>query len=371
VVIGTPQYMSPEQAMGKRGDELDGRADLYSLGVVMYQMLTADMPFKAETTMEMLLAHMQKPPAPIGVLHPELQVPENVASLAMRLLEKNRDLRPASGRALIQEIEKIERDLSSPGRTRVLTADDLIRAESRGPTGGDRGAAPVAVPPRPQPTPVRPVEPPRPVPPPVVRPQPQVVALPLRSKAPESRWGIWAAVIVLLVGIGGGALYIATRQPSGQSEPPPIPSPASNPTSTPTPTQTPTQTPTPTPTATPTPTQAPPTEPVSNPTPPPSPETTPEPPRQDHKTRNAHKTEPSAPPEPVAPAVDPKEVKQKLAWGKFHLGRGEYDEAIASFQEGLKLDPSNAVLRQELDGAIKACKSETATLGESFKCGGH
>ena len=67
VVIGTPQYMSPEQAMGKRGDELDGRADLYSLGVVMYQMLTADLPFKADTTMEMLLAHMQKPPAPIEV----------------------------------------------------------------------------------------------------------------------------------------------------------------------------------------------------------------------------------------------------------------------------------------------------------------
>ena len=110
VVIGTPQYMSPEQAMGKRGDELDGRADLYSLGVVMYQMLTADLPFKADTTMEMLLAHMQKPPAPIWVVHPELQVPRDVAALTMRLLEKNRDLRPASARALIQEIEKAEKE---------------------------------------------------------------------------------------------------------------------------------------------------------------------------------------------------------------------------------------------------------------------
>ena len=162
VVIGTPQYMSPEQAMGKRGDELDGRADLYSLGVVMYQMLTADLPFKADTTMEMLLAHMQKPPAPIAELHPELQVPEDVAALTMRLLEKNRDMRPASARVLIQEIEKIEKDLSSPGRTRVLTADDLVRTnEGRGPTGVDRGGAGGAVLRHRghRPPPVRPVEP--------------------------------------------------------------------------------------------------------------------------------------------------------------------------------------------------------------------
>ena len=213
VVIGTPQYMSPEQAMGKRGDELDGRADLYSLGVVMYQMLTADLPFKADTTMEMLLAHMQKPPAPIGVLHPELQVPENVAALAMRLLEKNRDMRPASARALIQEIEKIEKDLSNPGRTRVLTADDLIRAakpgSSRGRSWGGRRLHSSAAA---QPPPVRPVEPPRPAPPPVVRPQPQLWPPPLpRPQPPESRWGMWAALIVLLVGIGGGGLWIATR----------------------------------------------------------------------------------------------------------------------------------------------------------------
>ena len=94
----------------------------------------------------------------------------------MRLLEKNRDMRPASARVLIQEIEKVEKDLSSPGRTRVLTADDLIRTnDSRGPTGGDRGAERSPLPPRPPTPPVRPVEPPKPVPPPVVRPQPQVV----------------------------------------------------------------------------------------------------------------------------------------------------------------------------------------------------
>lgn len=108
VVIGTPQYMSPEQAMGKRGDELDGRADLYSLGVVMYQMLTADLPFRADSRMEMLLAHMQKPPTPIGVSHPELQVPENIAGLTLKLLEKNQNMRPANAQELIREINGVE-----------------------------------------------------------------------------------------------------------------------------------------------------------------------------------------------------------------------------------------------------------------------
>ena len=215
VVIGTPQYMSPEQAMGKRGDELDGRADLYSLGVVMYQMLTADLPFKADTTMEMLLAHMQKQPAPIREMHPELQVPEDVASLAMRLLEKQRDMRPASARALIQEIEKIEKDMLNPAQTRVLTADDLMQSsEGRRQAGGGPVPPPVPAPPRPQAGPA-PVERPKPAPPPAPRPLPSMpVPSPPPPKPSESRWGIWVAVVVLVVGLGGGGLYIATRQPS-------------------------------------------------------------------------------------------------------------------------------------------------------------
>jgi len=408
VVIGTPQYMSPEQAMGKRGDELDGRADLYSLGVVMYQMLTADLPFKADTTMEMLLAHMQKPPAPIGMLHPELQVPENVVALTMRLLEKNRDMRPASARVLIQEIEKIEKELSSPEKTRVLTADDLIRADSRGPTGGDRGGAGVVVPPRPQPPPLRPVEPPRPVPPAVVRPQPQIVVPPPfpRPKPPESRWGIWAALIVLLVGIGGGGVWLATRQP-----PPPPPGPSGPLTATltaePTTVQKgqavrlrwssqnatdldlepsvgkvptngatnvfPDESTTYTLTATgPGGTQsstAPVTVTASEPPPQPppvNPEPTPKPPRPTPKPKP-----PKPEPVPQPPPIDLRAIKGKISLGDFHYKRAEYDDAIAAYAEGLRLDPSNAELRRKIEDAIKVCRKENAILNEGFKCGGN
>ncbi|MBI4164590.1 MAG: serine/threonine protein kinase, partial [Acidobacteria bacterium] len=127
VVIGTPQYMSPEQAMGKRGDQLDGRSDLYSLGIVMYQMLTGELPFRADTTMEMLIAHVQQPPLDVCSVHPELRIPDAVAGVAMKLLEKNPDDRPASGQALIDEIEAAESGVSGEiGATHVISPYNLV-----------------------------------------------------------------------------------------------------------------------------------------------------------------------------------------------------------------------------------------------------
>jgi serine/threonine-protein kinase len=352
LVIGTPQYMSPEQTMGKRGDELDGRADLYSLGVVMYQMLTADLPFKADTTMEMLLAHMQKPPSPIEVLHPELQVPRGVAALTMRLLEKNRDLRPATGRVLIQEIERLEKE-SFPVRTEILTTDDLIRAAGgRNAAKGGFGTTGGALPPPPiphQPTHPWPLEQATVVPSPVVTQQAQTISPPLQPKPHESRWGIWVAMVVLLIGLGGGGLYIATRQPSPQPEG--IPS----------------STPEPAPTTNPAPMPSPTPAQVVNPTPTPNPETTskPKPKPKPQILADIPKPKTETPP----PAPDPRQIKSTITLGDFHLGRGEYDDAIASYQKGLQLDPSNAVLKNKLDAAISTCKTESKILSESFKCG--
>jgi hypothetical protein len=72
---------------------------------------------------------------------------------------------------------------------------------------------------------------------------------------------------------------------------------------------------------------------------------------------------------PAAPAVDAKAVKAKIILGDFHFARGEYDDAIANYEEGLKLDPSSPELRQKLEETIKACKEEIAVLGEGLKCG--
>ena len=104
--IGTPAYMSPEQAMGKTGEGMDGRADLYSLGVVMYEMLTGELPIQAESEVQMLIGQISTAPEPIRARRPDL--PGGIGAVVMRCLEKDPARRPASGAALIAQIESCE-----------------------------------------------------------------------------------------------------------------------------------------------------------------------------------------------------------------------------------------------------------------------
>ena len=85
VAIGTPHYMSPEQCAGDR--DVDGRADLYSLGVVGYQMLTGELPFTANTTPALLVKQISEAPTPVD--RKRAGVPEDLARIVMRLLEKD------------------------------------------------------------------------------------------------------------------------------------------------------------------------------------------------------------------------------------------------------------------------------------------
>ena len=73
MAVGTPTYMSPEQAVGER--EIDGRSDIYSLGVLAYQMLTGRVPFSAGNTMALMMKHVTEPPRPIAELRPETPKP--------------------------------------------------------------------------------------------------------------------------------------------------------------------------------------------------------------------------------------------------------------------------------------------------------
>jgi len=101
IAIGTPAFMSPEQSAGDRA--LDGRSDLYSLGVVAYQMLCGDLPFVANNTPAMLVKHLSEAPVPIE--RRSGNVPADLARAVMLCLEKNPGDRFATARDLVKALD--------------------------------------------------------------------------------------------------------------------------------------------------------------------------------------------------------------------------------------------------------------------------
>ncbi|CAN5474432.1 hypothetical protein BH23ACI1_BH23ACI1_03040 [soil metagenome] len=84
--LGTPQYMSPEQTMGK---DVDGRSDLYSLGVMLYEMLVGEVPFTDPSTPAILVKHMTETPAPPSRRRPDIGIPPFLEAVALKCLEKD------------------------------------------------------------------------------------------------------------------------------------------------------------------------------------------------------------------------------------------------------------------------------------------
>jgi serine/threonine protein kinase len=103
VVIGTPAYMAPEQA---RGETVDHRADLFSLGCVLYQMCTGEVPFKGRDVLSTLTALAVDRPRPPCDLNPE--VPAALSDLVMALLARIPSERPASAEAVVKALQAIE-----------------------------------------------------------------------------------------------------------------------------------------------------------------------------------------------------------------------------------------------------------------------
>jgi eukaryotic-like serine/threonine-protein kinase len=104
IVLGTPQYLSPEQARGEKGPNVDGRADLYALGVMLYEMITSELPFQSDNPIGLLMHHIGTAPVPPHVRRPELNIPEAVSALVMKSLEKDRNNRFQSGEEFAQAL---------------------------------------------------------------------------------------------------------------------------------------------------------------------------------------------------------------------------------------------------------------------------
>lgn len=100
LVVGTPQYMSPEQAQGL---ELDKRADIYSLGVTLYQMLTGILPFTAASSMALALKHIHALPRPLREVN--AQIPSSIESVVMKAMAKKPADRQQSAEELAEELD--------------------------------------------------------------------------------------------------------------------------------------------------------------------------------------------------------------------------------------------------------------------------
>ncbi len=106
VTIGTPEYMSPEQVEAK---EIDQRSDIYSLGVILYEMVTGRLPFEGDTALSIAVKHKTEAPPDPKELNP--QIPEDLSHLILKCLEKNREKRYQTPEDLLSELTKIEKGI--------------------------------------------------------------------------------------------------------------------------------------------------------------------------------------------------------------------------------------------------------------------
>ena len=108
MVVGTPLYMSPEQFMGKKAGEIDGRTDLYSLGVVLYQMVTAQLPFEGETIYSLMMQHMEGTVRPPHEAAPDQQIPDSLSQVILKSIDKAREKRFQTADEFVAALEQVQ-----------------------------------------------------------------------------------------------------------------------------------------------------------------------------------------------------------------------------------------------------------------------
>ncbi len=122
-MVGTVDYVAPEQI---RGDPVDGRADLYALGCVLYEMLTGNVPFRRSSDVATLFAHLEEEPSPPSALRPGL--PTAVDAVLLRALAKDPDARPDGCAELVEDVQRALAVAPVPRRRRRTVAIALTAA---------------------------------------------------------------------------------------------------------------------------------------------------------------------------------------------------------------------------------------------------
>ncbi len=194
-VIGTPAYMSPEQVQGSAPDL---RTDLYALGIILFEMVTGQVPFSAPTTLSLIVKHIKDAPPRPSDLAPN--VSPKLERLILKCLEKERDARPADAAEVVRELESLAQSATTTvdlppkdkrtalwaGLGVLLVAGIAIASYALSTSSGPPTPAPTLAPaPAPAPTPTLALAPtPAPTPTPALTPEPEPALTPEPEPAP-------------------------------------------------------------------------------------------------------------------------------------------------------------------------------------------
>ncbi len=130
VIVGTPEYMSPEQV---GGEDVDQRSDLYSLGVILYEMVTGRVPFQADSAFAVGMKHKSEIPQAPRAIYP--QIPESLNRLVMRCLEKERNKRFQTAEEILSELKVIKETITSTreisGESKTITVPIIKETEEK------------------------------------------------------------------------------------------------------------------------------------------------------------------------------------------------------------------------------------------------
>jgi serine/threonine protein kinase len=200
-VMGSPQYLSPEQI---KGEDLDGRSDLFSLGVVLYEILSGKRPFEGDTITTLVYQILHKEPPPISELR---AVPPRLEALLRRLLAKDREDRMATAGEAARELALIEAELSDETLSAPAGSEAALDETFVLPPRGSSAATFVPPPPTRSTVAASPAT--TPSVPPVPQPAPPPLPAPAISRSRGPLIGAIAVAALLMMAVAAGGAWFA------------------------------------------------------------------------------------------------------------------------------------------------------------------